>query len=119
MERALIAHGTQHLDQLERIQVQHILRIRVIADLWVVAGHGEEVGDAAGRAAQHVGLERDAVAVLACHLHHRLDAKLAQNNPRAERRHTPKPALVVGQIDGVHRAAQAAREALKLSLIHI
>src|SRR5215831_12697635 len=71
----LVAHGAGGPDELDAVQVEHGLGVRVVAEPRVVAGHQDHVGDAQGGGGQQVRLERDAVAVAAGDLHDRLDAR--------------------------------------------
>jgi hypothetical protein len=97
----LVAHGPQGPQQLDAVQVEHRLGPRVVAELRVVAGHDQDVADAEGTGAEQVGLQCDAVAVPAGHLHDRLE-------PSGQHGQTARPAgqphvraLVVGHVDRV------------------
>src|SRR5690242_4932479 len=71
----LVAHGAGGPHELDAVQVEHGLGVRVVAEPRVVAGHQDHVEDAEGGGGQQVGLERDPVAVAAGDLHDRLDAR--------------------------------------------
>ena len=96
-------------------QIQHVLSVRMIADLGVIAGHTQKVLDPAHRAAQHIGLNRDPIAMLAGHLHNRLDPQLAHHHARAQRRHPSNSALIIGQVNRVDSIAHAQRQPFKRS----
>ena len=97
-------------DEVERGQIVDTLRVGMVARLRWVAPHADDAGSADGGRAEDVTLKRDPVAVLAGHLHDRLDAHLAQNDARAKRRHAPDATLVVGKVDRVDVAAHRAGE---------
>jgi hypothetical protein len=102
----LVAHGAGGPHELDAVQVEHGLGVRVIAEPRVVAGHQDHVGDAEGGGGQQVGLERDAVAVAAGDLHDRFDAR-GQGEQAA--RPVGQPcvrALAIGDVDRVHPAPQ-------------
>ena len=97
----VLTHGAQRPKQLDAVQVEYRLGRRVVAELRVVAGHHQNVADAERRRPEQVGLQRDAVAVPAGHLHDRLE-------PGGHRGQAARPAgqphvraLVVGDVDGI------------------
>jgi hypothetical protein len=102
----VVTHGAQRPQQLHAVQVEYRLGRRVVTELRVVAGHHQDVADAEGRRPEQVGLQRDAVAVPAGHLHDRLQ-------PGGHRGQAARPAgqphiraLVIGDIDGIDPVPQ-------------
>jgi hypothetical protein len=78
----------------------------------VIARHTQKVADTACRAAEHIGLERDPVAVLARHLHDWFQPKLPDDDRRAKGRHAPEATLIIGKIDCVDCRAHPLGEPL-------
>ena len=73
--RAQRARGAQHL---ERREIEHALRVRMIAVLRIVAGHEQEIADAEERGAEHVRLDGDAIPVARRDLHDGLEPAILQ-----------------------------------------
>jgi hypothetical protein len=81
----------------------------VIAARGRIAAHEHEVREAQRRGPEDVGLDRDAVAVAARHLHHGLDAAIQQQFADGARIHRHARAGRFGDVDRIDRAAQQLR----------
>ena len=103
---ALVPHVPQRPQQLHAVQVEDRLGLRVVAELGVVAGHHQDVADAEGRRAEQVGLQRDAVAVPAGHLHDRLEPGVQRGEAAGPAGQPDVGALVVGDVDRVDPVPQ-------------
>src|SRR5450759_3504117 len=99
-------HPAHHLDQVDRIEVEHFARLRLIAPAHVVAGEAHHVAHAERVRAEQVALHRDAVAVAASHLDHWLTAVLDRHHRRADAAHAHDRRLIVGDIGGIADAAE-------------
>jgi hypothetical protein len=75
-----------HIEELDRLQVEDSLGVLVVAHRYRVAGQAQHAADAAGIREQHLVLERHAVAVAAGDLQVRLAAPLEDDERRRERR---------------------------------
>ena len=110
----IIAQGARDLEQRHAIQIEHRLRLRMIARLHTVAGQAQHVAHAHRRAAENIALNRDAVLVPAGDLHDRRIADARQQRTDGHARHVAVRAAAVGRVDGVHIAVEHTR-----ALVHI
>ena len=104
----LVAHRAGDLEQRDAVEVEHRLRLRLVAGLHAVAGQAEHVGDAHGGGAQHVALDRDPVPVAAGDLHDAGIADAGQQRADADARHVAVGAAAVGGVDRVDVAVEHA-----------
>ncbi len=105
-QQALVAHGAGGLDEADAVEVEHGLGAGVVAEPGVVAGHQQHVRDAQRARRDQVRLQREPVAVAAGELHDRLDPRLGRQQAARPARHPHVRARVVGDVHGVHPAAQ-------------
>ena len=95
-------------EQRDAIQVEHGLRLRVIARLHAVAGQAQHVAHAHRGAAENVALDRDAILVAAGDLHDRRVADPGQQRADGEARHVAVRAAAVGRVDRIDVAVEHA-----------
>ncbi len=105
-QAAFVTHRPGGPQELHAVQVEHRVGVRVITEFRVVAGHQQHVRDAHGGGGEQVGLERQPVAVAAGELHDRLDSRLGGQQAAGPARHPHVRTGVVGDVDGIHPAAQ-------------
>ena len=105
----LVAQRARGLEQRHRVQVEHRLRLRMIAGLHAVAGEAQHVAHAHRGAAQDVALDGDAVLVAAGDLHDRRVADAREQRADGEARHVAVGAAAVGGVDGIDIAVEDAR----------
>ena len=96
-------------DQLGRLEVAHLGRVGVLADVDRVAPERQEPAHAERRGAERVGGERDPVSVAHGHLEDHVDALGPHDRGRREGRHAHRGARAVGHVDGVGDLAPLAR----------
>ncbi len=108
LELLLIPHPLDDLDELDRVNVENVLRPWVVAEALVVAGKAEQVAHAQGVGPQQVALDGDAVAIPTGHLDNRLQADGHQHGAHADAGHAHHRRLVVGDVDGIGIAFQDA-----------
>ena len=77
---ATLAQAARRRQHLERREIEHALRVRMIAVLRVVSGHEQEIADAEQRGAEQIRLDGDAVAIPRRHLDDRLDPALDEES---------------------------------------
>ena len=102
----LVAHGAQGPQQLDTVQVEHWLGLGMVTDLRVIARHHQDVADAERGCAEQVGLQRDAVAVPARHLHDGLEPGGQRGQAAGPAGQPHVRALIVGDVGGVDPVAQ-------------
>ena len=90
------------MQQRHRVEVEHGLCLRMVAQLRVVAGEAQNVVDAEHSGAQKVGLERDAVAVAAGQLEDGGKACVLEDLAGGKTAQTHDGRLVIGDVDIVH-----------------
>ena len=83
------------------LEVEHRLRLRLIAGLDRIAGKAEKTVYAERCRPQHIGLQREAVAVAHGELEHRLDAFAGQDRSGRERRKMGASGGTVQHVDGI------------------
>ena len=105
----VVAQGAGDVEQRHAVQIEHRLRLRMIARLHPVAGQAQHVADAHGGAAQDVALNRDAVLVAAGDLHDGRVADARQQGAHRETRHVAVRAAAVGGIDRIDIAVENPR----------
>ena len=98
---AAVADADRGRDQRAGVEIEHRLRLRLIARARVVAAQHQQVADAERRRAEQVALQRDPVAVAAGELQHRLDAALVQDHGRRHRTEMSARAGAIGDVHGV------------------
>ena len=86
-EPMLVAQRARDLEQRHAVEIEHRLRLRMVARLHAVAGQAQHVAHAHRGAAEDVALDRDAVAVAAGDLHDRRVADARQQRADGEARH--------------------------------
>ncbi len=107
----LIAHRPRRPQQLHGVEVEHAARFGMIAELLMIAGQEQHVGDAERGGAEQIGLQRQAVAIAALQLHHRLDVFFEREHAAGQTREPHHRALIVGDVGGVDPVVQRARAA--------
>ena len=81
-------------------EVEHRLGVRMVAAGGRIAGHADDVLDPKRMCREHVGLDRQPVAVAPRDLQGRLDAPVAQQVRHCEGRHGHAGGGGVGQVEG-------------------
>ena len=112
MHVVALVHPGADREQLRRVEVEHALRLRVVAAARVVAGHEQHVLEPERPGGEQVGLQREPVPVAARLLEDRLEAHVEHRARGREARQVQRRALVVGDVERVaDRAEQLARVA--------
>ena len=106
---AAVADADRGRDQRAGIEIEHRLGVGLVAGGRIVAAQHQEIADAERGGAEQVALQRQAVAVAAGQLEHRLDAVLPQDRRRGERAQMRTRAGAVGDIDGIGQALERQR----------
>ena len=117
-ENPIVPHGADRRHELVGLEVEHRLRLRLIAGVDRIAGEAEQAVHAERRPPQHVGLQRQAVAVAHGELQHRLDAFAGEDRRRRERREMGARARAVEHVDGVGETLEASRVGQNVGRIH-
>jgi hypothetical protein len=105
-ELRIVAHDAHGFEQRHAVEVEDRLCARLVAGLHAVAGQAHDVGDAHGRAAQHVALDGDAVLVAAGDLHDRRITHAGQERADAHGGHVAVGAGRIDRVDAVHPAVE-------------
>ena len=105
-ERLLVAHGAERAEQRDRVEIEHRLGARLVADPDAVAGEAEDVSNPHGGRTEHVALNGDAVAVAARDLEHRAVADPGEQRADTDRGHVAVGAGSIGGIDRVDHFGQ-------------
>jgi len=108
-ELGLIAKLPRRTHELDRVQVVHPARLRVVAHALVVARQAEHVADPERVRPEQIALQRDAIPVAASHLDHRLEPLIERDVRRGDARHPDHGRLVVRQVDGIDHTAKVGR----------
>ena len=114
LKTMFIAQVARDLEQRHAVQIEHRLRLRMIAGLHAVAGETQHVANAHRGAAQDIALNRNAILIPAGDLHHGRIADVSQQRADGETRHVAVRAAAVGGVDRVHVAVEDPR-----ALVHI
>ena len=106
---AAIANADRGLDQRAGIEIEHGLGVRLIARGRIVAAQHQKIAQAERRRAEQVALQREAIAVAAGELQHRLDAAALQDRGGCKRAKMRARARAVRDIDRVGEVLQRQR----------
>ena len=96
-----VAQVLDRLHEMDRVDVVHPQRRRMVAQTLVVSRQAEHVADAQRRGAQHVALDGQSIAIAQGHLQDRLGARLFEQHAAGEAGHAYHGDLVVGDVDRV------------------
>ena len=105
-------HALDRRDQLRRVEVEHTLRIGVVAAAGIVAGDDEHVLETERPRRKQVRLQREPVPVSAGLLEDRVGAHVQQRTRCGQRRQVQRGPLVVGDVDRVAVRRQRLNAAL-------
>ena len=103
----LSARSLIGLEQLDRVDVEHVLGRAERPERLVRAAGAQQVADAQGLGPQGIGDQGDAVAVAGDHVQDRLDALGGHQRGGGQGRHR-HPVAIVADAQGVDLAGQAA-----------
>ena len=96
-------------DQRAGIQIEHGLRVGLIAGGRIVAAQHQKIAQAERSRAEQIALQREPVAVAAGQLQHRLDVVCEQDRGRRLRAEMGARARAVRDVHGVGEALQRQR----------
>ena len=106
---AAIANADRRLDQRTGIEIEHRLRVGLIARARIVAAQHQKIAQAERSRAEQIALQREAIAVAAGELQHRLDAVALKDRGGCERAEMRTCAGAVGDVDRVGEVLQRQR----------
>ena len=106
---AAFVESPHRVDDLDRTEVEHRLRVGVIAVRGGVPRHQHDVGDSERGRRQQIRLNGDSVSVPGRHLEDGLDSFVQQLPGCPDGRHAHPGVVGVGQVERVDEAGEAAR----------
>ncbi len=101
-ELSVVPHVPDHLDELQRVNVMHVLRFRMVAELLMVTRKTKQIANTQRHCPQDTRLHGDAIAVTARHLHYRIESYLFDDRTCSHAGHSHHGCLVIGDVDRVY-----------------
>jgi hypothetical protein len=107
-------HARRHRHEVAAVEVEHRLRLGLVAELGVVAGEHQDVVDAQRRGTDQIALQRKPVAVAAGHLEDRLEPALHEEMRGDEAGEVYLRTGAVGDVDRSSEAPERHRSLQEL-----